>query len=100
VVAFQTKERLLRSGVVDRTMWNRLETRDYPLVAYRGLTLRQGSQGSAVVAVQRRLGLRPDGIFGLKTSTMVKVVQGRAKLAQTGVVSGWTWVAVESWKKA
>jgi peptidoglycan hydrolase-like protein with peptidoglycan-binding domain len=82
--------------VADRLVWDRLEKRDYPLVGYRGLTLREGSRGVAVVALQRALRVAPDGAFGPITRTAVKAVQSRARLATTGVVSGVTWDAIES----
>jgi len=77
-------------------VWDRLEKRDYPLIAYRGLTLRQGSSGAVVVVLQRALRVGADGAFGPKTVAAVKAVQRSAKMAQTGVVSGWTWVAIEN----
>jgi peptidoglycan hydrolase-like protein with peptidoglycan-binding domain len=76
-------------------VWDRIEKRDYPLVGYRGLTLKQGSKGVAVVALQRALRVTPDGAFGARTQAAVKAVQSRAKLAPTGVVSGGTWAAIE-----
>jgi len=99
VAAFQARQHLTANGIVGLKVWNRLELRDFPLVAYRRVTLRQGSQGAAVVAVQRALKLTADGIFGPVTAVTVGVVQYRAKLARTGVVSGWTWVALESWMR-
>ena len=96
LVAFQTQQHLVRNGVANRPVWNRLELRDYPLIAYRGLTLRQGSRGAAVAVVQRALHLSADGIFGPITRAAVMAVQSGARLARTGVVSGWTWVAIEN----
>jgi hypothetical protein len=96
LVTFQTRQHLARNGVANRPVWNRLEIRDYPLIGYRGLTLRQGSRGAAVDAVQRALRLTADGVFGPITGAAVKAVQSRAKMARTGVVSGWTWVAIEN----
>jgi peptidoglycan hydrolase-like protein with peptidoglycan-binding domain len=96
VVTFQARQRLTRNGIVTRIMWNRLEMRDYPLVAYRRVTLRQGSRGVAVVAAQRALRVSADGVFGPRTTAAVKAVQRRAKMAQTGVISGRTWVAIEN----
>ena len=96
VVAFQARQRLVGNGVVGRRVWNRLEIRDYPLVAYRSSILRQGSHGVPVVVVQRVLRLRVDGIYGPKAAAAVRVVQQRARLAQTGSVRGWTWVAIEN----
>jgi peptidoglycan hydrolase-like protein with peptidoglycan-binding domain len=96
LVAFQKQQRILANGVVNRLVWDRLEKRDYPLIAYRRVTLRQGSTGAVVVVVQRALRMTPSGTFGPTTTTAVKTVQRLAKLAQSGVVSGWTWVAIEN----
>jgi peptidoglycan hydrolase-like protein with peptidoglycan-binding domain len=96
VVTFQARQRIARNGIVNRTVWNRLEARDYPLIAYRRVTLRQGSRGVAVVVAQRALRVTADGAFGPRTAAAVKAVQSRARLARTSVISGWTWVAIES----
>jgi peptidoglycan hydrolase-like protein with peptidoglycan-binding domain len=96
LMAFQTKQRLTRNGTVSRAVWNRLERLDYPLIAYRGLSLKQGSKGAAVKVTQRALRISPDGVFGARTAAAVRAVQVKAKLARTGTVSGWTWVAIES----
>jgi peptidoglycan hydrolase-like protein with peptidoglycan-binding domain len=95
LVTFQTQQHISRNGVADRLVWDRLEKRDYPLLGYRGLTLKQGSKGVAVVALQRALRVTPDGSFGPKTLAAVRAVQSRARLAPSGVVSGVTWVAIE-----
>jgi peptidoglycan hydrolase-like protein with peptidoglycan-binding domain len=96
LVAFQTQQQISPTGVVSSLVWDRLEQRDYPLIAYRLLTVQQGSTGAVVVAVQTALGVGADGDFGPQTTAAVKAVQLSAKLAQTGVVSDWTWVAIES----
>ena len=96
LVTFQTLQHISRNGVADRLVWDRLEKRDYPLLGYRGLTLKQGSKGVAVVAVQRALRVAPDGDFGPMTRAAVVAVQSRSKLAPNGVVSGVTWVAIEN----
>jgi len=95
LVTFQTLQHISRTGVADRLVWDRLEKRDFPLLGYRGLTLKQGSKGVAVVALQHALRVTPDGSFGPMTLAAVKAVQSRARLAPSGVVSGATWVAVE-----
>jgi peptidoglycan hydrolase-like protein with peptidoglycan-binding domain len=95
LVTFQKLQHISPNGIADRLVWDRLEKRDFPLVGYRGLTLKQGSKGVAVVALQRALRVTPDGAFGRATLAAVKAVQVRAKLAPTGVVSGVTWVAIE-----
>ena len=95
LVTFQTLQHISPNGVADRLVWDRLEKRDYPLLGYRGLTLKQGSRGVAVVALQQALRVTPDGSFGPKTQAAVRSVQSRARLAPSGVVSGLTWVAIE-----
>jgi peptidoglycan hydrolase-like protein with peptidoglycan-binding domain len=77
-------------------VWDRLEKRDYPLIAYRDLTVRPGATGAVVIVVQRALRVSADGAFGPITAAAVRAVQSRAKLAPTGVISGWTWVAIEN----
>ena len=96
LMTFQRLQRISPNGMADRLVWDRLEKRDYPLVGYRGLALEQGSRGVAVVALQRALRVTPDGVFGRGTQAAVTAVQARAKLPLTGVVSGVTWIAIES----
>lgn len=96
LVTFQRLQRISPNGVADRMVWDRLERLDHPLVGYRGLTLKRGSKGVAVVALQRALRVAPDGDFGPRTQAAVKAVQSRSKLTSTGVVSGVTWDAIES----
>jgi peptidoglycan hydrolase-like protein with peptidoglycan-binding domain len=95
VVTFQARQRITRNGIVNRTVWNRLETPDHPLIAYRRVTLQQGSRGVAVVVAQRALRVTADGAFRPRT-TAGKAVQSKARLARTDVISGWTWVAIEN----
>ncbi len=59
LVTFQSLQHISPSGVADRLVWDRLEKRDFPLLGYRGLTLRQGSKGVAVAALQRALRVPP-----------------------------------------
>jgi len=96
LVTFQSQQGISVSGIATRPAWDRLEKRDYPLVGYRGLSVSRGSTGAVVTAVQRALRVSADGAFGPVTEAAVKAVQSRAELAPTGVVSGWTWVAIES----
>jgi peptidoglycan hydrolase-like protein with peptidoglycan-binding domain len=96
VLAFQGRRGLARNGVVGLVMWNRLEKGYYPLIAYRSVTLRYGSKGTAVVVAQRALHVPPSGVFRSGTFNAVRAVQSSARLARTGVISGWTWVAIEN----
>jgi hypothetical protein len=50
------------------------------------VTLRKGHRGPAVAAVQRRLGLRPDGVFGAATQRAVKRFQRGKGLVADGIV--------------
>ena len=51
-----------------------------------GQSLKVGDRGSAVAAVQRRLGISADGVFGPATQRAVKRFQRRRGLAADGVV--------------
>jgi peptidoglycan hydrolase-like protein with peptidoglycan-binding domain len=96
VKAFQKANRLPQTGVVDTKVWQALENRDYRLRAYYNTVLRPGDRGTAVTALQKALRITPDGTFGPGTVTAVKALQGRAKLAKTGVVATLTWKALEA----
>lgn len=96
VKSVQTSLRLSATGVVDRAMWDALERRDHPLVAHWRTTLKRGSQGSAVAALQKALRIPADGSFGPQTEAAVKAAQKAAKLTQTGVVALLTWKAIEA----
>ena len=96
VKAFQKSHQHAQTGVVDAKVWRALENRDYPLRAYYGTVLKVGSHGTAVTALQKALRVKADGAFGPATVTAVKALQGRAKLARTGVVGTLTWQALEA----
>lgn len=53
--------------------------------------LKQGHSGELVEAVQERLGLRVDGVFGPKTRDAVKAFQISKNLVGDGVVGPMTW---------
>jgi peptidoglycan hydrolase-like protein with peptidoglycan-binding domain len=96
LLSWQKAQRLPATGVADRGVWNRLEQRDYPLLAYRNTVLRKGSTGPAVVALQKALRITADGRFGVLTEAAVKSAQRGANLARTGVVAALTWQAIEA----
>jgi peptidoglycan hydrolase-like protein with peptidoglycan-binding domain len=96
VKAFQKGHHLAQTGVVDSKVWHALEARDYPLRAYYATVLKPGAHGSAVTVLQKALGVKADGAFGPATVTAVKALQGRARLARTGVVATLTWQALEA----
>jgi peptidoglycan hydrolase-like protein with peptidoglycan-binding domain len=96
VRSFQKAHHLPQTGVVDGTFWRALESRDYPFRGYYDTVLRVGSRGAAVTALQKALRTKADGAFGPSTQAAVKALQGRAKLARTGVVATLTWQALEA----
>lgn len=69
-------------------------------------TLRKGSRGEAVKALQdtlNKLGYNAgelDGIFGVRTEGAVKAFQRDNKLAQDGIVGPLTWAALDKAVKA
>jgi peptidoglycan hydrolase-like protein with peptidoglycan-binding domain len=54
-------------------------------------TLRVGARGEDVRFLQRKLGIRADGIFGPQTERAVRAFQSRHKLTVDGVVGPRTW---------
>ncbi|MER5631536.1 L,D-transpeptidase family protein [Streptomyces nitrosporeus] len=88
VRSFQTKQRLQADGVVGPNTWNALTT-----------TLRTGSRGDAVAALQRLLtarghSLTADGSFGNLTAAAVRSFQTEQRLQADGVVGPNTWKAL------
>lgn len=57
--------------------------------------LREGDRGPAVAALQRRLGIEADGLFGTVTGRGVRNFQARNGLAVDGIVGADTWSALE-----
>jgi peptidoglycan hydrolase-like protein with peptidoglycan-binding domain len=53
--------------------------------------LKKGDRGDDVMFVQRRLGLKADGIFGPATETEVKAFQKQKGLTVDGIVGPATW---------
>ena len=56
--------------------------------------LYQGARGPHVEVMQRRLGIKPDGIFGPNTRSAVVTFQRRNGLLPDGVVGPMTWAAL------
>ncbi|MEU4506209.1 peptidoglycan-binding protein [Streptomyces sp. NPDC024089] len=88
VQAFQTEQGLQADGVVGPDTWNALTT-----------TLRTGSQGDAVTALQQLLtahghSLTADGAFGGLTSAAVQAFQKNQGLQADGVAGPATWKAL------
>jgi peptidoglycan hydrolase-like protein with peptidoglycan-binding domain len=64
------------------------------LLAHRNTVLRLGAKGAAVVAVQRRLGMHVDGVYGERTMAAVSGYQRRHHLVPDGVCGPRTWVSL------
>jgi murein L,D-transpeptidase YcbB/YkuD len=60
-------------------------------------TVRRGSQGPDVVALQKKLGLQPeDGIFGPAIEVKVREFQTVRGLVPDGIVGPKTWAALDT----
>lgn len=57
-------------------------------------TIWQGATGPHVEALQRALGVKPDGAFGPKTRTAVAAFQKSRQLLPDGIVGRMTWAAL------
>lgn len=83
VRTFQSRNGLSADGVVGPNTWQALI-----------LTVREGSRGNAVRAVQRYLNIEADGEFGAGTASAVRSFQSRSGLSADGVVGPNTWQAL------
>lgn len=57
-------------------------------------TVKLGSKGDDVVALQKALGITADGVFGPKTETAVRYFQKGKGLVADGIVGARTWAAL------
>jgi peptidoglycan hydrolase-like protein with peptidoglycan-binding domain len=107
VAAYQDKFKLAETGSMDAATWRQMLITSgakvveqtpapvtSPLTKYKNLVLRLGSRGPAVTAVQQRLKLAADGIFGKNTQAAVKAFQKSKNLSTTGEVDPPTWKAL------
>lgn len=83
VQAFQRSVGLADDGVVGTNTWSRLMK-----------TIRLGERGDDTRAVQFKLGITRDGIYGSQTLAAVKAFQQRKGLTADGVVGPNTWAAL------
>ena len=89
VMAFQRSRGLYPDGIVGNATWPRLV-----------VTVRRGSRGYAVAAVQSylvrgyRYPLTVDGVFGSRTDKAVRWFQFRYRLRPDGIVGVATWNAL------
>ncbi|GGV97620.1 hypothetical protein GCM10015535_69390 [Streptomyces gelaticus] len=88
IQAFQKDQGLQADGVVGPNTWNALTT-----------TLRSGSQGAAVTALQQLLtaqghSLTADGAFGPRTAAAIQAFQKSQGLQADGVAGPATWNAL------
>jgi peptidoglycan hydrolase-like protein with peptidoglycan-binding domain len=114
VSAFRARKGLGARAVVDAPTWRALlsapPVRPVPaprpappagrrpahpeLLQWKGTVLRVGARGPAVLALQKRLGVRPTAYFGPLTRAAVLRFQQARKLPRTGVVARPTWAAL------
>ncbi|MGW0512746.1 peptidoglycan-binding domain-containing protein [Streptomyces olivaceoviridis] len=88
VKAFQRAKHLTADGIVGPNTWTKLV-----------MTVKSGSKGAAVKAVQRQLtdngyAVTADGVFGSGTAAKVKAFQRAKHLTANGVVDVQTWAAL------
>jgi peptidoglycan hydrolase-like protein with peptidoglycan-binding domain len=91
VKRFQRNHGLTADGIVGPATWHALRAR-----AHRASRSRGGGGGShsAVIALQRALGISADGIFGPGTQAAVKRFQRSHGLTADGIVGPATWAAL------
>ena len=105
VKAFQKDKQLKVDGVVAPNVWRALAGLSYTkdgatsgtatgLGAYLTTTIRSGSRGDAVKALQRELKVTADGSFGPQTEQAVKAFQKAKQLKVDGVVTPNVWKAL------
>jgi peptidoglycan hydrolase-like protein with peptidoglycan-binding domain len=90
VVAFQRSQHLAATGRVDAATWTHLIVA-VTLYPYRGATLKLGSTGAPVRALQWMLRLRIDGSFGTVTRAALLAYQRAHAQRATGTVARATW---------
>lgn len=59
-------------------------------------TRRRGDRGELVLFIQRKCGIRPDGVFDADVETAVRDFQRRRGLVPDGIVGPKTWLALDA----
>jgi peptidoglycan hydrolase-like protein with peptidoglycan-binding domain len=85
------KEKERRAAAARAAAARATAARRAELLSHRAALLRLGAKGPAVVAVQRRLGLHVDGVYGERTMAAVSGYQRRHHLVPDGVCGPRTW---------
>ncbi|WP_157074526.1 peptidoglycan-binding protein [Janibacter corallicola] len=100
---WQGEHGLTRTGVLDDDTWNRMVAEgevsargedDGGIAKYFDTSVRLGSTGEAVKALQRELGVTVDGVFGRRTDKAVRDLQRSKSLRADGVVTANVWHAL------
>ena len=105
-MTWQRKNGLSANGTLDAATWNKMvQLGKVPargstsgsggLSDHMNTTIRRGSTGAAVKALQRTLKLPVDGVFGPATDKAVREFQAGKQLRVTGVVTGNVWKALD-----
>jgi peptidoglycan hydrolase-like protein with peptidoglycan-binding domain len=89
---YQRGHGLVADGVVGPATWASMQG-TAPTSSSRP-TIKRGDSGQYVAAVQRRLKINPDGIFGPATEAAVRAFQQRKHLSVDGIVGPATWAAM------
>ncbi len=100
---WQGEHGLTRTGVLDEDTWNRMVAEgevsprgddDGGIAKFFDTSVRLGSTGEAVKALQRELGISVDGVFGRRTDKAVRDFQKAKSLRADGVVTDNVWHAL------
>ena len=73
--------------VVKKTAKKKTDVKKYP-------TLRLWSKGKYVKLIQKKLGIKVDGVFGTQTEKAVKRYQKKKGLKPDGIVGQQTWKSI------
>ena len=113
VKAYQKSKELDQNGIVSPNVWRALAGLKYTktdpakptkptkpatpggdLAKYLTTKIRKGDRGAAVTALQKKLKIDADGVFGSGTERAVKAYQKSKQLDQNGIVSPNVWRAL------